>query len=47
MDAENTAMAEGLTDRIWSLSELLCFRVPVQKNYGIAKNPKNATISAR
>jgi IS1 family transposase len=23
-------MAEGLTDRIWSLSELLCFRVPVQ-----------------
>ena len=24
------AMAEGLTDHIWSLSELLCFRVPVQ-----------------
>jgi len=24
------AMAEGLTDRIWSLSELLCFRIPVQ-----------------
>jgi hypothetical protein len=24
------AMAEGLTDRIWSLSELLCFRVPIQ-----------------
>ena len=24
------AMAEGLSDRIWSLSELLCFRVPVQ-----------------
>ncbi len=24
------AMAEGLTDRIWSLSDLLCFRVPVQ-----------------
>ena len=24
------AMAEGLTDRIWSLSELLYFRVPIQ-----------------
>jgi IS1 family transposase len=24
------AMAEGMTDHIWSLSELLCFRVPVQ-----------------
>jgi hypothetical protein len=23
-------MAEGLTDHIWSLNELLCFRVPVQ-----------------
>jgi hypothetical protein len=24
------AMAEGLTNRIWSLSDLLCFRTPVQ-----------------
>jgi hypothetical protein len=24
------AMVEGLTDHIWSLSELLCFRIPVQ-----------------
>lgn len=24
------AMVEGLTDRIWSLGELLCFRIPVQ-----------------
>jgi hypothetical protein len=24
------AMAEGLTDRIWSLNELFCFRVPIQ-----------------
>jgi len=23
------AMAEGITDRIWSLKELLTFRVPV------------------
>ena len=23
------AMAEGLTDHVWSLSDLLCFRIPV------------------
>jgi hypothetical protein len=30
MDAENTCMAEGLTDHIWTIRELLNFRIPVQ-----------------
>jgi hypothetical protein len=30
MDAENTCMVEGLTDHIWTIRELLNFRIPVQ-----------------